>query len=51
MATTPPPDTPPQPSQPAHPDNPPPEIVPNAPDIDVPAPDNRPDSEPFRPVD
>jgi len=38
MATTPPTELPPQPSQPETPDTAPPEVAPTAPDIDVPAP-------------
>jgi hypothetical protein len=44
MATTPPPEFPVEPSQPAQPDAPPPEISPTQPDIDVPSP--QPDSDP-----
>ncbi len=38
MATTPPTELPPMPSQPAQPDSPPPEVSPPTPDIDIPAP-------------
>jgi len=38
MASTPPTELPPQPSQPGTPETPPPEIAPTTPDIDVPAP-------------
>lgn len=42
MATQPPPELPPQPSQPAQPDTTPPEISPPGPDIDIPSPGGRP---------
>ncbi|MDF0489519.1 hypothetical protein PX554_15385 [Sphingomonas sp. H39-1-10] len=38
MATTPPTELPPQPTQPGTPETPPPEVTPTTPDIDVPAP-------------
>ncbi|MBS0477908.1 MAG: hypothetical protein JSR79_01240 [Proteobacteria bacterium] len=42
MATQPPPEFPPRPSQPLEPDGPPPEISPPVPDVDVPAPGEQP---------
>jgi len=50
MATTPPTELPPQPSQPAQPDPVPPEVGPNAPDVDIPSP-GEPGGEPFQPID
>ncbi|MES2055699.1 MAG: hypothetical protein V4564_07175 [Pseudomonadota bacterium] len=53
MATTPPTEVPPQPSQPAQPVPAPPEVNPIAPDIDIPAPqpDTGPGNAPGQPVD
>ena len=50
MATTPPTELPP-PNQPGQPEAPPPEISPNAPDVDIPSPDSNPGDEPFQPTD
>ena len=50
MATTPPTELPPEPSQPAQPDAPPPEVFPNAPDIDVPSPQPGGDPAPSTPA-
>ncbi|WP_181814667.1 hypothetical protein [Sphingomonas aracearum] len=50
MATTPPTELPPQPSQPAQPDAPPPEVGPNAPDVDIPSPQPGGDPTPAQPT-
>jgi hypothetical protein len=51
MATIPPTELPPEPSQPGQPDAPPPEVGPNAPDVDIPSPGSEPGGEPFQPID
>ena len=51
MATTPPTELPPFPSEPGQPDAVPPEVGPNTPDVDIPSPGSEPGGEPFQPVD